>query len=255
MTGLPYRLGKKPARPGAMKLKLSAVLAKADWPVVPVNFGGHNRVRDWGMLGNDKYGDCVWAGAGHEHMMATMVGDVPDATFTTENVLSDYTALTGFSPTDEATDQGTDMVQAAEYRRTTGVVDASGRRHKIAAYLSLKVGDPSQLALAMYLFGIVGIGLRFSNKAMQQFDDHIPWSVVPKAKFEGGHYVPAVGRNSKGHFLVVTWGRLHAMTPSFYAKYCDEAIVYFTDEFLIDGTTPQGFNLAKLKTFFAQLGG
>jgi hypothetical protein len=26
-------------------------------------------VAHWGMLGNDHYGDCVWAGAAHETML------------------------------------------------------------------------------------------------------------------------------------------------------------------------------------------
>jgi hypothetical protein len=71
------------------------------------------------MLGNDEFGDCVFAGAGHEHM----VWSGGKMNFTTDNVLSDYSAVTGFLRDDPATDQGTVMLDALNYRRHTGVMD------------------------------------------------------------------------------------------------------------------------------------
>ena len=67
---LPFKLGKKPARPGAVKFKLANYLEKLKLPTPPKVFGHEGLIgANWGMLGNDQYGDCVWAGAAHETML------------------------------------------------------------------------------------------------------------------------------------------------------------------------------------------
>ena len=61
------KLGKLPARKNAITIKFgdynTAVLK-------PPRATGHRDfiTGDIGMLGNDQYGDCVWAGAAHETM-------------------------------------------------------------------------------------------------------------------------------------------------------------------------------------------
>ena len=116
------------------------------------------------------------------------------------------------------------------------------------AYLGLKVGDPDQLALAIYLFGATGIGIKFPNTAMDQFNAGKPWDVAASAKIEGGHYIPGVGRDVKGNFVIVTWGKVQLMTPRFYKKYCDECVAYVSAEALsTGGKTLEGFDLAQLQ--------
>ena len=114
-------------------------------------------------------------------------------------------------------------------------------------YLALAPGNPDQLAFAIYLFGAIGIGIKFPNTAMDQFNAGKPWDVANNAKIEGGHYIPGVGRDAKGNFVVVTWGKIQLMTPRFYKKYCDEVVAYVSDEALLaGGKTLDGFNLAEL---------
>ena len=50
-------------------MKLMAHIAKTQSPVPPTNFGHYELISKYGVLGNDKYGDCVWVGAAHENMM------------------------------------------------------------------------------------------------------------------------------------------------------------------------------------------
>ena len=57
------KLGKVPARPDAVKLKFSSYINTNQLPTPPASFGHENLIQSWGMLGNDQYGDCVWAGA------------------------------------------------------------------------------------------------------------------------------------------------------------------------------------------------
>jgi hypothetical protein len=249
-----YRLGKKPARPGAVRLRFASYVAPAALPALPATFG-HDAVigaRDWGMLGNDRYGDCVFAGAAHETMLlAREAGQV--VTFSAVGVLGDYAAVTGFDPSVPATDQGTDVQEAAAYRRTTGVIDAHGARHRIAAYLALEPGNIEHLYIAAYLFGAVGIGLRLPVSAPVQSEHGRPWQVVAGATIEGGHYVPLVGRRADG-LHVISWGADQVMTEAFLEEYCDEAVAYVSQECLVQQRSPEGFAYADLLSDLARLG-
>ena len=70
------KLGKHPATPRPKDLRLAAYLDPT-LPAPPGTFGLDHvePVDGWGMLGNDRYGDCVWAGACHETMVLTGRGD------------------------------------------------------------------------------------------------------------------------------------------------------------------------------------
>lgn len=240
------KLGKLPARKDSVSFKLAQYLNLSALPTPPSKAGHQSLVTDWqGMLGNDQYGCCVWAGAAHETILWNKeAGHIVG--FSTAGVLSDYSAVTGFNPNDPNTDQGTDMQVAASYRRKTGVKDAHGERHKVAAYLAIKTGDSTELKQAIYLFSNVGIGIQFPRSAMSQFNAGKPWTVVSGSPIDGGHYVPAVGYDSK-YVYVVTWGRVQKMSWGFFKKYCDEAIVYLSDEMLILGRSIEGFNPTQLQ--------
>lgn len=251
------KFGKKPARPGAVKFNFSTYFNSPDLPVPVGPFGSYGLVNNWGMLANDKYGDCVLAGGAHETMMGSLEGQRGSLSFTDESVLSDYSAITGFNPNDPSTDGGTDMAQAAAYRRKIGLLDANGNRHKVDAYVAITPGDVKELMTATYIFGAVGIGIKVPDFAMSQFTAEQPWSLPTNwqsAQIEGGHYIPVVGRNSKGYILVVTWGRLQAMTNDFFQAYCDEAIAYINLETLnAKGVNPHKFNQIQLESDLSQL--
>jgi hypothetical protein len=250
----PFKLGKLPARPGAVTFKFAAFAVKEQLPTPPKVFGHQGVIGDWLMLGNDRWGCCVFSGGAHETMMWSKIGEAPDASFNDACIAKDYGAVTGFKVNDPNTDQGTDMSAAASYRRKTGLVDTNRKRHKILAYMALKKRDTDQLAVAAYMYGAVGIGVQFPDSAMSQFEARKPWKPVTGSRIGGGHYIPVVGRVKNGNFLVVTWGRLHEMTPAFYKKYCDEALVYLSSEMLVGGKSVEGIDLAKLKSSLSGLG-
>lgn len=253
------KTGKLPARHDPKNLSFAAFREPQVAVSVPHSFGHYELVHEWGMLGNDEAGDCVWAGADHEEELwnaianaALSQADRRLVTFTTENALSDYSAVTGYNPNDPNTDQGTDVSQALSYRRHTGVIDAAGTRHKIGAYVELEPGNYEHVIEAAYLFGVVGIGIQFPVSAMDQFNAGKPWTVVKGASVEGGHYIPLVGR--RGSYLdIVTWGKVQRMTKTFFERYCDEAFAILSPEFLVNGKSPEGFDLAGLKAQLAEL--
>lgn len=246
MTTARLPLGKTPARKNSILLRLADYIAFKDLPPAPPVFGQQSLISDWGMLGNDYYGDCVWAGAAHETMLWNAEADntVP---FTDTAVLSDYSAVTGFNADDPNTDQGTDMQVAASYRKKTGVVDANGVRHQVDAYVALKKRSLDWVTKAAYYFGAVGVGIRFPNSAMDQFNAGQPWTLKPFSPVEGGHYIPIVGRAANGNLLCVTWGKIQEITPLFFFVYNDESVAYLSLEALKNGSSLQGFNVQQLQ--------
>jgi hypothetical protein len=244
-----HRLGKAPARPNSVQLALSTYLPKLPEP--PHTFGHEKLVSSYPMLANDRIGCCVIAGGLHETQLWAAEGGKTVAV-DDQAAIANYSAITGYNPEDPSTDQGTDMEAAAKYRRKVGLLDAHGKRHKIGAYLALNPGDIHQLYTAMWIFGAVGIGIEFPSSAMDQFNAGHVWDVVPGASIEGGHYVSAVAR--RGFIEVITWGQTVKVTPRFFQKYCDEAIVYLSPEMLTHGKTPEGFDLTALQNDLTQLG-
>ena len=250
-----YKLGKQAAEERDTDFKFADFAATIQLPTVPSRFGHGNAYSDWEMLGNDRYGDCVWAGAAHEHMLLNKVVHRRDVAFTDDSVLSDYAAVTGFDRNDPSTDNGTNVHDALSYRRKTGIVDANGSRHQIGAYVSLDPKNWQHLEQAAYIFGAVGIGFQFPDSAMTQFNNDEPWSPVRGAKVEGGHYVPVVGSlHSNTEASAITWGKRQFFTVAFYEQYNDEAWVYITPEELRnDGTGLHGFDMEKLNAYLAAL--
>lgn len=241
------KLGKREAQFDHRDLLMAKYLDMSKLPPIPDRFGHENLISNWGMLGNADAGDCVFAGAAHETMLWTAEGDPATALFDDDSVLSDYSAVTGYKASDPNTDQGTDMHDAMKYRRNVGVLDASGKRHKISAYIWLEPGNIDHLLAATYLFGAVGVGIQFPNSAMSQFNAGIPWSVVGGARIVGGHYVPCIA--NRNNLLIVSWGKIQEMTRGFFQKYCDEAVAMLSLEALI-ATGPlktiDGFNITEL---------
>jgi hypothetical protein len=250
-------LGKAPATHDPRDLLMGRYVLERDLPALPTTDLGHPEhfPAEWGMLGNDNYGDCVWAGADHETMLWLAMGGQPVPGFTDDTALADYSAVTGFRKDDPSTDQGTNMRDAMNYRRKTGIVDASGNRHKIGAFVALQPGNITQLKQCIWLFGAVAIGFEFPGSAMDQFNRGQPWTVVPGAQIEGGHYVPGVLYHaSVDMFEVVTWGRRQLVAPSFLQKYMDEAYGVLSVELLAGGRSLEGFDLATLQGDLADIG-
>lgn len=244
------KLGKKPARKDSVLFKLDAYdTALAEPPKTVAHWG---LVNDWqGMMGNDNLGDCVCAEAGHGTIYLNKLAGKTIA-ITTADVVAMYSAVTGYTPSDPNSDQGTDMQAAASWRRTTGLADAQGNRHKIVAYLDLGAANKDNLKKAIYYFGNAGIGFQFPSYAMAEFTAGQTWHVKAGGSIDGGHDVLACGYDSR-YIYCVSWGKLIRMTWGFFAKYCDEALVYLSSEMLINGKSLEGFNLPSLQTDLAQL--
>lgn len=229
---------------------VEAVLKKA-----PANFGHELGISDWGMLGNDKYGDCTCAGACHEHMVWEHEAG-KTVKFTDADALGLYSAVTGFNPDEPDTDQGANVRDVLNYRRKTGVKDSTGKRHKIDGFLLLEQGNIDHLLAAAYVFGAVGLGFRFPDFSMQQFDQGKAWTLPahnPQPHPNEGHYVPLFAKRN-GYLKVGTWGKLQSMSVPYWLFYGDETWALYSKELLnAQGKSPEGLDVKALNAQLAAL--
>lgn len=263
----PRRLGKLPAS-GTVGFRLASYI-DLSLPEPPPFFF-HPDPPPFYDYDNSKIGDCVLAGAANETALWMHEGGM-DVTFTTEDVIAEYSTLTGFDPNRPETDKGTDVGEAAKYRRRVGIKDSKGRRQRIDAYAMLELGDFDKLKTAMWLLGGIGLGFRFPAYAMAQFQNGEPWSVqkwsftrvkgwLLGSEIAGGHYVPAIGiakSGNSGNIMTVSWGRVQEMTPAFFLKYADELVCYLDLDRLdrVRRKSPEGFNQRELYRDLAKLTG
>lgn len=246
---MPLKLGKLPARPGAVKLKLANYIDTSVLPKPPASFGHERLVTAWGMAMNDQLGCCVVSGAAHESLLWNKEAG-KTVRFDDNSIIRNYSAIGGYVPGRPDTDQGCDMEVAAKYRRQTGIVDADGNRHKIGAYIALEPGNVTQLWYATYLFDGVGIGVEFPSQWMDAFNQHRTWGRVSHPKNVGGHYIPGVSKRNR-NALIVSWGVVVPLTASGYSQFNDETVAYLTEEKLVNGKSLEGFDINQLRTDLA----
>jgi hypothetical protein len=227
-----------------IKLKFAAYLDESVLPPVPSHFGHVGQAQPpveggWGMLGNDQCGDCTIAGIAHAVQTWRWATRKPVPAFDTQGIVNQYMALAG------GQDEGLDPVEVANWMRKTGVQDAAGQHHTIGSYAA--INNLHYSIVAAYLFGVCGLGLFLPKTAERQFMAGQVWDDTSNPP-HGGHYVPLVGVNSKGNPVVVTWGKLQAMTPAFFRKYFIGAIAYISDDYMLEtGKSPEGFDLTALQ--------
>lgn len=239
-----YKLGKLPAVKNSVSLRLRDYLSLSKLPVPPITGGHKSIVTEHNMFGNDKYGDCVCADAGHAILYWNKEA-TKSVKISTADVLAMYTSITGFNPNDPSTDQGTSMPVAAKWLQKTGLSDEEGKRHTIAAYVAVTPGNAEELKQGIHLFGALSIGWELPESAQTQFQADKPWSVVNGSPIEGGHDTLAVGYDVD-YIYVITWGKVQKVTWEFFSKYMDEGILKFSEEMLSSGKSLEGFNVAQL---------
>jgi hypothetical protein len=197
----------------------------------------------WGMMDNDKIGDCTCAAAGHLIMEWT---DDNGTLFTPpdQDIINAYAAITGYNPVTGANDNGANETDVLNYWRKTGIAG-----HPILAYAALEPQNHNHIMQSVFLFGGCYIGLGLPISAQTQ----TVWSVPPGGATGkgapgswGGHAVPVIAYDSHG-LTVITWGATKKMTWSFWNTYCDESYAVISADFAGTKPAPNGFDLAALQ--------
>jgi hypothetical protein len=240
-------LGKLPPKHNDRTLSLQAYLKpKAKLPAKPNKLWREFKVPEWGMYGNDVMGDCTVAAKAHTIMLMTahtgkMVTPDPAA------VMQAYIDLTGYDPATGANDTGCAMTDVLQYWQQKGIAG-----HKIIGWAQIDHTNIEQVKLAMYLFGVVDIGVQFPNSAMQQFNSGKAWRVLPDdGGIAGGHDVPLFGYGAAGASCV-TWAKRQEMVWGWFKAYCDEAYCPISPDW-IDKATSEAPNMLDMSALTADL--
>ena len=254
---LTFKFGKKPAKLNSKLFSASTYFNADNFPPVPTSFYQPTLVSSWGVMDNDKLSCCVFSAFGHDHKKFTTEAGQPD-TPTDAEVIQMYSEVTGYNPADPSTDGGTDMDQAAEYRRKTGIL-SNGKRFLADAYVGLHPGDCDELKTAAYFYGSVDIGISVEPYHMDQFNAGEPWDInewyeEEQSEQAEGHCVPIVYLKDNGNFVCITWGKEQEITPRFLQAKNDESYCFLDMSRLKDSLSPEQFKYDDLKTDLAKLG-
>lgn len=253
------KLGKHPATVDERDLKLATYLDVTKLPKVPSRFGHEDKMPSPRlMLGNgpddsvapgfDGAGDCVFAMICNAVRLANGIAG-HHVNFTGKEAIAAYSKVTGYRIGDEDTDNGTNLRTALNWWRKTGIKDADGKVHKLAAFatINLKGTNLTQLLQACYTFDIgVAVGIMFPDTAMDQFNAGKPWDVVPGTPEPNEGHAILFDARRKYH-KVESWARDQDATAPFLATYVDEAYALFSEEALVKGKSLEGFNVSQLE--------
>ena len=206
--------------------------------------------RTWAdsMLGNDQVGNCVIAAMLH-YIMAAQANVGKPVTFTTQQALDLYSAITGYNPADPSTDQGTAWTDALAYWQTTGCYG-----HNILGWAALDISSLDAIRQGISIFGGVLIGTAVTQSMEDQFHKSQPWNGPFSGAVVGFHAIPWLGFGRRGQ-TCITWASRLQMESAALSQ-VDEAYVVVTHDWLdAQSTSPSGLNLDALTADMNALAG
>lgn len=243
-------LGKLPPRRDPRTLRLASYLSSASVP----SYRAPPPARDWAdhehafdVLGNDRVGNCAFAAQAHL-VQCFAAANGRTALIGRAAVMDAYSRVTGYDPTEPATDRGTVLLDALRDWRKNGIDG-----HKIAAYVKV---EPSrrEIEAAINLCGGIYVGASLPLAAQHQ----TVWDVAPAGGHDrtytqgswGGHAFGTVAYSRTG-LVGVTWGKLKVMTWEWAFSYLDELYAPISDDWIAGDAAPNGFDLERLRADLA----
>lgn len=212
-------------------------------------WGAHGPT-NWGIMGNDRLGDCTCAGIGHAIQTWTLNSTGQMVTLPDQAILNLYEKF-GYVPGNAATDNGAVETDVLKYWLKNPV-----EGHALDGFVSLQPKDIADVKDAIWLFGGAYIGLALPLSAQSQ----TAW-VVPAEGLTGngtpgswgGHCVFVVGYDGRG-LTFISWGKLMWMSWNFWWAYVDESYGLLSPDWIEkSGVSPADFNLAALTADMAIL--
>lgn len=245
------RLGRQPARADARNLKFSRYITVGALPKVPDHVDNGQHVKQWGMLANDRLGDCTCAGILHAIMLWRSFNG-PAPAFADADALMLYQNLCGYRIGDPSTDQGGVELDILKAWRKAPIKGA-----QLTGFVQVNPKNWMHVKTALYLFGTLYMGLALPNSAQKEK----VWTATNDAPGSwGGHCTVASAYADRALCLqpdtltCITWGQQQVMTRQWLATYCDELYALLSpDWFDKAGKAPNGFDLEQLQADLAQL--
>lgn len=200
-------------------------------------------VSDWQMLGNDRYGDCTFAGIAHAQIAVANVLGVNDPPITDQQVINVYLAYSN------GQDQGAVEADLLKFWQNNIIFNG-----KTVAYAPTDVADQLELKSVIHAYGLAYIGIKVPAVCQEQFRSHQPWELTGTAadnNIIGGHCIILVGYDEK-YFYGITWGAVQAIEWTWLQAYMDESWAVITPEIVTKGEY-EGLRLVDLLTDIGKL--
>lgn len=249
----PGKLGRIPGVcPIGSQIKLSDYLVNPFPPQNPnATVDNSCGVTEFGMLGNDTYGDCGPAGDVHTCMITSWqnkeqpIGNINDTNVwpTAQQVVNTYMTYDGNQ------DNGVMLGAWLLYRMKTaiGPLDPIGGFAQIDDF-----GEMYEGALAT--FGAVYTGILVSSEMMNEYSNGEPWTST-STDWIGAHCDTHIYR-SPNYGKAITWGTEQLFTWENWRATREEAYAIFTPaQMNAPGGVWKNINVSKLKADLVKLGG
>lgn len=212
------------------------------------------------MYLNDQLGDCVIAARYHRIGLLTGAANAGNPFVATDaQVKSDYHDIGGYVDGSPSTDQGCDMITAADFGVSHGYADGS----KDLGYIIVDATNREQVKLAMWAFENLDIAIPLPDKWISPFPsaDGFTWGVDGDSNPENGHCIPGIDIATNG-IVIDTWALEGVITFEALAAYAVDKtggviIVHLNPDMLAKAMTkaPNGIDWVGIITAFNALGG
>jgi len=233
---LSYRLGRLPAQIPAGLRDLTYYTA-GPLPKPPPSVAVPS-VADWGVLGNDTYGDCGVAGLEHAFEAAAADTGEHEAFPDDQQCVDYYLNYTG------GQDSGVVLSRFLAYVRRHGYYG-----HTISAYAHVAVHDVPTLQFAIDAYDSAYVGITVSQGMMDATQGSPPWTWTLEdlsGDELGGHCIILAGYNSSWLYGI-TWGQVVRIAYPAWHQMGDEAWAAITGEDIAAKTDGHGISLAALQ--------
>lgn len=209
---------------------------------------------------NDKLGDCVIACMAHVVGVLTGGAGPTPFLYTDAQITTLYSAIGGYVPGDEATDQGCDEQTALAYWENNGAPAGS---HRIAGWVAVNPADPAEIRTALWLFENLVFGFEMPDAWVNPIprESGFTWYPAGAPDPENGHCVAGIGYSAEG-IAISTWGMTGWITDAAIAKYCShsangELYTVVSQDGINKATqkAPNGFDWSQLVADFDSMGG
>lgn len=235
------KLGRKAIKTDSRTLRLARYLTPA-LPAPPTAQDWTKGITSWGMMLNDKLGDCTIAGCGHA-IQVWNANTGSELTLPDNTIESYYEKWDGYVPGNAASDHGGVELDVLNDWQKQGMAG-----NTLMAFADPNPANLEEVRQSIALFGGVYIGLSLPLTAQTQG----VWDVTPRGGANarpgswGGHCV-FVPKYDEKTFTCITWGQLKTMTVAFWNKYCDEAHTLLAENWITAKGSPNGFDQAQLQ--------
>lgn len=203
-----------------------------DWHAKSIELCPANGLDD--PLGNNDYGDCVFAAVGHTEQMASACeSKQPASAITAKAIVAAYFDFTG------GRDGGANLGQVLKLWQKSGICGS-----KLHSYLAI---DPTDHEMLMWSCDYLGGLFVACDCARSWVGNQKLWD-AGAGRSAGGHCVVMGGYNSIGPWIT-TWGYKVQCTWAGWAERFDESYAVILDTWTAGGNkpSPAGLDLTAIE--------